>query len=89
MRGRKREGSTENLEELSLLSPKTKTSHLQSEKRKKEFICSRILLHIFDKTESISYSENGNPQLKGNNFISISHSGEMVCIAIKIGRAHV
>ena len=80
--------STERLEELILLSPNVDTNHLKSEKRKIEFICSRILLNIFDKTESISYSENGNPQLKGSNFISISHSGEIVCIAIsdnKIG----
>ena len=42
----------------------------------------RILLNHFDKNLKISYSENGSPNLNNHQYISISHSGNLICIII-------
>ena len=79
---------SEPLEELISLSDNTECSHLKSNKRKKEFLSCRILLNYFNKNLKISYSENGSPNLNNHQYISISHSGNLVCIIIsdkKIG----
>ncbi len=68
--------------------PNIKCNILKTEKRKKEFICSRVLLNLYSKNLKISYSKFGNPILNNNQFISISHCSNLVCIAIskeKIG----
>ena len=79
---------SEPLENLISLSTNTDCSHLKSVKRKKEFLACRILLNHFDENLKISYSENGSPNLNNHQYISISHSGNLVCIIIsdkKIG----
>jgi len=79
---------SEPLENLISLTYNTDCSHLKSDKRKKEFLACRILLNHFDKNLKISYSKNGSPNLNNHQYISISHSGDLVCIIIsekKIG----
>ena len=79
---------SEPLEELISLSTNTDYSHVKSEKRKKEFLACRILLNYCNKNLKISYSENGSPNLNNHQYISVSHSGDLVCIIIsdkKIG----
>ena len=79
---------SEPLEELISLSTNTDYSHVKSEKRKKEFLACRILLNYYNKDLKISYSKNGSPNLSNHQCISISHSGDLVCIIIaekKIG----
>ena len=73
---------SEPLENLISLSSNTDYSHLKSDKRKKEFLACRILLNIYNKDLKISYSENGSPNLNNHQYISISHSGDLVCIII-------
>ncbi len=70
------------LEELVQLYPNVKFPKFKSEKRNLESICSRILLYLHSKNLKISYSENGSPLLNNHQSISISHSGNLVCIAI-------
>ena len=79
---------SEPLENLISLSSNIDCSHLKSDKRKKEFLACRILLNHFDENLKISYSENGSPNLNNHQYISVSHSGDLVCIIIsdkKIG----
>ena len=79
---------SEPLEKLINLTSNTDFSHLKSDKRKKEFLACRILLNYFNKNLKISYSENGSPNLNNHQYISVSHSGDLVCIIVsdqKIG----
>lgn len=73
---------SEPLEKLISLRSNIDCSHLKSDKRKKEFLACRILLNHFDENLKISYSENGSPNLNNHQYISISHSGDLVCIII-------
>ncbi len=72
----------ESLEELVQLYPNIEFPKFRSEKRNLEFICARILLYLHSKNLKISYSENGSPLLNNHQHISISHSGNLVCITI-------
>ena len=73
---------SEPLENLISLTYNTDCSHLKNDKRKKEFLACRILLNIYNKDLKISYSENGSPNLNNHQYISISHSDDLVCIII-------
>ena len=73
---------TESIQELEKISSFSNTSHLHSEKRKKEFICSRLLLKEYNSDLQISYTENGSPILSNEEFISISHSANLIVIAV-------
>jgi phosphopantetheinyl transferase len=73
---------SEPLENLISLSSNTDCSHLKNDKRKKEFLACRILLNIYNKDLKISYSKNGSPNLSNHQYISISHSDDLVCIII-------
>ena len=73
---------SEPLEKLISLTSDTDCSHLKSDKRKKEFLACRILLNYLNKNLKISYSENGSPNLNNHQCVSISHSGDLVCIII-------
>ena len=73
---------SEPLENLISLTYNTDCSHLKSDKRKKEFLACRILLNHFDENLKISYSKNGSPNLSNHQYISISHSDDLVCIII-------
>lgn len=72
----------ESLEELIHLYPNLEFPKFKSKKRNLESICSRILLYIHSEKLKISYCENGSPLLNNHQYISISHSGNLVCIAI-------
>ena len=73
---------SEPLENLISLTSNTDCSHLKNDKRKKEFLACRILLNIYNKDLKISYSKNGSPNLNNHQYISISHSDDLVCIII-------
>ena len=65
---------TESIQELEKISSFSNTSHLHSEKRKKEFICSRLLLKEYNSDLQISYTENGSPILSNEEFLKYSHT---------------
>ena len=70
----------ESLEELIQLYPNLEFPKYKSKKRNLESICTRILLYKHSKNLKISYCENGSPLLNNHQYISISHSGNLVCI---------
>ena len=72
----------DSLEELIQVYPNLEFPKFKSNKRNLESICSRILLYKHSKNLKISYCENGSPLLNNHQYISISHSGNLVCIAI-------
>ena len=71
---------TETLEELLQLSNTTSTADFNTERRKKEWIASRLLLNEINPNYSISYNAFGAPELSNGRFISISHSKGLVAI---------
>ncbi len=75
--------SLNNIDDYSFLSSneKHKIQQITAEKRKREYISTRMLLSkILPRlNEEISYLENGKPKLLSYN-ISISHSKNYVCI---------
>ena len=73
---------TETLEELLQLSNTISTADLNTEKRKKEWLASRLLLNDINPNYSISYNAFGAPELSNGSFISISHSKGLVAIII-------
>ena len=72
----------ESLEELLQLSHEKTTLNLNVEKRKKEWIASRLLLNEINPHYSISYNAFGAPELNNESYISISHSKRLVAIII-------
>ena len=73
---------TETLEELLQLSNTISTADFNTERRKKEWIASRLLLNEINPNYSISYNAFGAPELSNGRFISISHSKGLVAIII-------
>ena len=73
---------TETLEELLQLSNTISTADFNAEKRKKEWIASRLLLNEINPNYSISYNAFGAPELSNGGYISISHSKGLVAIII-------
>ena len=73
---------TETLEELLQLSNTISTADFNTEKRKKEWLASRLLLNDINPNYSISYNAFGAPELRNGSFISISHSKGLVAIII-------
>ena len=73
---------TETLEELLQLSNTISTADFNTERRKKEWIASRLLLNEINPNYSISYNAFGAPELSNGSFISISHSKGLVAIII-------
>jgi phosphopantetheinyl transferase len=73
---------TETLEELLQLSNTISDADFNTEKRKKEWIASRLLLNEINPNYSISYNVFGAPELSNSSFISISHSKGLVAIII-------
>ena len=73
---------TETLEELLKLSHLISTADFNTEKRKKEWLASRLLLNEINPNYSISYNAFGAPELNNSSYISISHSKELVAIII-------
>jgi len=73
---------TETLEELLQLSHVISTADFNTEKRKKEWLASRLLLNEINPNYSISYNTFGTPELSNDSNISISHSKGLVAIII-------
>jgi 4'-phosphopantetheinyl transferase len=73
---------TETLEELLQLSNTISTANFNTEKRKKEWLASRLLLNEINPNYSISYNTFGAPEVDNDGYISISHSKGLVAIII-------
>ena len=73
---------TESLEKLNQLTSYIATPKFNTEKRKKEWLSSRLLLNEVNPKYSISYNEFGSPKLNNEHNISISHSKGLVAIII-------
>ena len=72
----------ETLDELLKLSKPFDLTKRKTEKRKKEFLSSRLLLEQLNPNAIITYNDFGAPELDNGKYISISHSKEMVAIII-------
>ena len=72
----------EELEELQIILSEINISHLNSEKRKKEFLSARILLNKLNPNSEITYNKYGSPQLSDGKQISISHSKTFIAIIV-------
>ena len=72
----------ETLDELLKLSRPFDLTKFKTEKRKKEFLASRLLVQEISQNTIITYNEFGAPELDNGKYISISHSKEMVAIII-------
>ena len=72
----------ESLEELLQLARKTSITNNNTEKRKKEFLISRLLLRNMNLNSNISYNKFGAPELDDFQNISISHSKKLVAILL-------
>lgn len=78
---------TESLSELenrALLSEaeKKQMEAIKLEKRKKEWLATRILLRTLAKGKTLDFLPNGKPILHPNSHISISHSGDLAGMAL-------
>tara|TARA_B100001758_G_scaffold247507_1_gene265603 strand:+ start:2214 stop:2795 length:582 start_codon:yes stop_codon:yes gene_type:complete len=72
----------ESYSELLKLSNTHDLPKYKTEKRKKEFLASRLLLNEIQPNQSISYNQYGAPEIKNEKHISISHSKNLVAIAV-------
>ncbi len=72
----------ESLIELSNLYNKSKLPIFTNEKRKKEFLATRILLKEIIPNQLINYNIYGAPELDNNQYISISHSHNLVALIV-------
>ena len=72
----------ESLDSLIRSSGSLELSKFKTEKRKKEFLASRLLLNELLPNASISYNKYGAPEIGNNHFISISHSKNLAAIII-------
>tara|TARA_B100001250_G_C19749424_1_gene766998 strand:- start:383 stop:973 length:591 start_codon:yes stop_codon:yes gene_type:complete len=72
----------ESLNELILSSKNLNVSKFKTEKGKKEFLASRLLVNELLPNTNISYNTYGSPEIQTNDFISISHSKDLAAIII-------
>ena len=72
----------ETLKELIKKSKGRSILHLSTEKRKKEFLATRLILEIISPQTKIIYNKYGAPEIDNKKFISISHSNKMVAVII-------
>jgi len=72
----------EELEELQIILSEINISHLNSERRKKEFLSAKILLNKLNPNSEITYNKYGSPQLSDGKQISISHSKTSIAIIV-------
>ncbi len=72
------------LEKLAYLTPsdRDKLSIIRLEKRRREWLSSRILLKIMAKGGELSFLPNGKPVLNNGKHISISHSDDLAGVVI-------
>ena len=72
----------ESYDELLKLSKKHDLSKYKTEKRKKEFLASRLLLDEIQPNQEITYNQYGAPEIGNGKYISISHSKNLVAIVV-------
>ncbi len=72
----------ETLDALMQLSANRKIPDFNNEKRKKEYLASRLLLKDIAPNTKITYNEYSAPKLENGEHISISHSKNLVAIII-------
>ena len=72
----------ESLDELSALYRKVDFPKFRTEKRKKEFLAVRLLLEKIRPNSTIIYNKYGAPEIGSGNYISVSHSKNLVAIVI-------
>ena len=80
--------TTESLDDLKKESDISDIYIFKSEKRKKEIFSRNLLLNKMIPEAKISYNNFGAPQINTSDFISISHSNNLVAIGfskLKIG----
>ncbi len=72
------------LEKLAGLTPtdQLKLSSIRLERRKREWLASRILLKLMARGGELSFLPNGKPLLNNGKHISISHSDDLVGLII-------
>jgi len=70
----------ETLDALMQLSANRKIPDFNNEKRKKEYLASRLLLKGIAPNTKIIYNKYGAPKLENGKHISISHSKNLVAI---------
>tara|TARA_B100000214_G_scaffold82908_1_gene56354 strand:+ start:12581 stop:13162 length:582 start_codon:yes stop_codon:yes gene_type:complete len=74
--------TTESLTHLVSLNNKLDISKFKSLNRKRELLSTRLLLNELLPNSKMYYNKYGAPKLKNNNYISISHSKNLVAIII-------
>ena len=70
----------ETLERLTQLANELNTNKYKTDKRKKEFLASRLLINEINPKTTLSYNKYGAPVLDNEKHISISHSKGLVAI---------
>ena len=73
---------SESLDQFCLSSKSLDGSKFKTQNRKKEYFSSRLLLNELLPNTAISYNEYGAPEIKHDDFISISHSKNLAAIII-------
>lgn len=73
---------TESLTDLKKISENIKFLEYKSDKKNKEFILTRLLIQNILPEAVLTYNKYGAPEINTNDFISISHSNNLVVIAV-------
>ena len=73
---------TETLDEIIALGGDINTNNHTSEKRRKEYLISRLMVNKLCENGTIIYNEFGAPELDNGKHLSISHSNELVTVII-------
>ena len=71
----------ESLSELISLSPDIHVPNYNN-KRKKEFITTRLILNKINESQKIKYNKFGAPELNKKKYISISHSNKLCTVIV-------
>ena len=71
----------ESLSDLISLAPDIQVPNYNN-KRKKEFITSRLILNKIHKSQKIKYNKFGAPELIEKKYISISHSNKLCTVIV-------
>lgn len=80
---------TESLTDLKKISENIKFLEYKSDKRNKEFILTKLLIQNILPEAVLTYNKYGAPEINTNDFISISHSNNLVVIAVSKSKVGV